>query len=346
MNNLNDIVSTERRKPLLSAHNTNSYLTNLPVEEANLELKAILKYFQDPDTYLPLYQKEEFVNGLSIEARMELIDDKEKAAGIVKRESLYHSHDFFEMMYVYDGSCRNWISSKERICQKGDLLLYNLQTVHKLLINEDSVVFNILISKEILMTSFLDLLQSESSIYQFYINSLYNIPSENHILFHLEEECDTKNILHSLILEYVGKKPFYEKVMRIHFSNLLIHLTRLLEKNETMQAQFFEGIDINAILEYIHANYQTVTLQSLSDHFGYSPRSMMRIFKKVTKRTFSDIIREYRMLAAINYLRNTQISIDDIALRTGFSERAYFDKVFKQSFKLTPHEYRQLIQHQ
>ncbi len=345
MNNLNDIVRKERRHPLLSAHSINSYLTNLPIEDDNTELKAILRYFQRPDIYLPLYQKEEFVNGLSIEARMEFIDDNERAMGIVTRESLYHSHDFFEMMYVYDGSCRNWISNKEMTCQKGDLLLYNLQTVHKLLINESSVVFNILISKEILMTSFLDLLQSESSIYQFYINSLYNIPSESHILFHLEEECETKNILHSLIQEYVDKKPFYEKVMRIHFSNLLIHLTRLLE-HETMQAKLSEGIDINAILEYIHANYQTVTLQSLSDHFGYSPRSMMRLFKKVTNRTFSDIIREYRMLAAINYLRNTQLSIDDIAFQIGFSERAYFDKVFKQSFKLTPHEYRQLIQQQ
>lgn len=339
---IDEMMAKERRNPSFSKHHINSYLTNLPVSEDNTELKAILKYFNDPSVYLPLHQAEEFKEGLSIEVRAEMIDADDKALGINRRESLYHNHDFFEMMYVYAGECTNDISGKQMRLRAGDLLLYNLQTVHKLIIDDpDAVVFNILAAREVICGLFLDLMKSEDPLMQFYVHSIYDIPGDQFMIFHLSQDEGTAMILHDLIMEYVRKDAMYDKVMQADFLNLLIRLARLRSQRQTEKSVASkDGMDVNEVLTYIHDNYRTVTLQSLSDHYSYTTRSMIRFLKKYTTRTFSDIIREYRLLNACGWLKNTKMSIDDIALETGFSERGYFDKVFKARFRMTPFEYR------
>lgn len=336
------IIEKERLNPTFSKHHINSYLTNLPVENENTELRSILKYFRSPDVFLPLTQSQEFRNGLSIEVRAEMIDADDRSLGITRRESLYHNHDFFEMMYVYAGTCTNFISGKEMKLQAGDLLLYNLQTVHKLVIDDpDTAVFNILAGQEVFCGLFLDLMKSEDPLMQFYVHSIYNIPGDQFMIFHLAEDEGTVMPLHDLIIESVRKDTMFDKIMQADFLNLLIRLARLRSHRQAEKsAASKDGMDINEVLTYIHDNYRTVTLQSLSDHYSYTTRSMIRFLKKYTARTFTEIVREYRLLNACGWLKNTDKSIDEIALETGFTERGYFDKVFKIRFRMTPYEFR------
>jgi AraC-like DNA-binding protein len=246
------------------------------------------------------------------------------------------------MMYVYSGTCTNFISDKEMKLQAGDLLLYNLQTVHKLVIDDpEAAVFNILIGREVLCGMFLDLMKSEDPLMQFYVHSIYDIPGDQFMIFHLAEEDSTVYPLHDLIIESVRRNAMFDKVMQADFLNLLIRLARLRSHRQTEKSVASkDSMDINEVLTYIHNNYRTVTLQSLSDHYSYTTRSMIRFLKKYTARTFSEIVREYRLLNACGWLKNTDKSIDAIALETGFTERGYFDKVFKTRFRMTPHEFR------
>jgi len=336
------IMAEERKKPSFSKHRINSYLTNLPVDKENNELRGILKYMDDPSVFLPLTQTQEFRNGLSIEVRAEMIDADDEALGITRRESLYHNHDFFEMMYVYSGTCVNYISGKEMKLQEGDLLLYNLQTVHKLVIDDpEAVIFNILAGRELFGGLFVELMKSGDPLMQFYVHSLCDIPGDQFMIFHLAEEDSTLMPLHDMIIEFSRKDALYDKVMQADFLNLLIRLARLRSERQTEKSvRSKDRMDINEVLTYIQLHYKDITLQSLSDHYSYTTRSMIRFLKKYTARTFSEIVREYRLLSACGRLKNTEMSIDDIALETGFAERGYFDKVFKTRFRMTPYEFR------
>lgn len=334
------IISSERENPTFSAHHINSYVTNLPVGNANTELKSILKYFPDHRVYLSLFQKDEFKNGLSIEVKAEMINNRDTSAGITYMESLYHNHDFFEMMYVYKGHCTNFINNTEMRLQEGDLLLYNLQTVHKLIIdNAETVVFNILVGREIFSQSFMELLQNDDPVMQFFINSLYSIPDDQYISFHLTDE-DALQPLLDLIIEFARKDLMYTSIMRSDYMNLIIRLARMRRKNQTLKSSSSSSMDINNVLRYIHDHFKNISLVDLADHYGYTPRSMIRYLKKYTHMTFSEILRNYRLLIACDRLRICSLSIDEIARETGFSERGYFDRVFKQYFSVTPAEYR------
>jgi AraC-like DNA-binding protein len=243
--------------------------------------------------------------------------------------------------YVYAGTCKNVIGNKEMRLSAGDLLLYNLQTVHKLILDDpDAVVFNILAGREVFSQSFLNLFSENNPVLQFYIHSLYDIPGDQYCAFHLSGN-DALNPLHNMIAEFIRKEAMYEKIMYLDFQNLLVRLSRIrLSTRSELSVTNNEGLDINTVLTYVHDNYTDVTLQSLSDHFSYTTRSMIRFLKKYTHKTFSEILRDFRMLSACNLLRNSNTPIDGIALQTGFSERSYFDRVFKQTFHVTPAEYR------
>lgn len=53
-----------------------------------------------------------------------------------------------------------------------------------------------------------------------------------------------------------------------------------------------------------------------------------------------EYILEYRLSQALFLLNNTNRSITEIALQTGFSTTSYFISIFKKKMSLTPFEYK------
>ena len=58
--------------------------------------------------------------------------------------------------------------------------------------------------------------------------------------------------------------------------------------------------------------------------------------------TPADIIREYRLTIVERLLLTTQLSIEEIMDKTGFSNRGTFYKAFAQRFEMTPKQYRKI----
>ena len=73
---------------------------------------------------------------------------------------------------------------------------------------------------------------------------------------------------------------------------------------------------------------------------GYSTRQFYRRLKNITDKTPADIIREYRLTIVERLLLTTQLSIEEIMDKTGFTNRGTFYKVFAQKFEMTPKQYR------
>ncbi|MEE2732042.1 MAG: AraC family transcriptional regulator ligand-binding domain-containing protein [Pseudomonadota bacterium] len=57
--------------------------------------------------------------------------------------------------------------------------------------------------------------------------------------------------------------------------------------------------------------------------------------------SFSDILEEQRIALAQGYLRQHQISLDDVAANLGYSEQSSFGRAFKRWTGVTPKQYRQ-----
>ena len=89
-------------------------------------------------------------------------------------------------------------------------------------------------------------------------------------------------------------------------------------------------------VDYINEHYEGITLDSLSQHTGYSKAHFCRKFKQETGMTVNHYIERLRMDKAKNLLAETDMPIKDIALACGYGDLAYFTNRCKKLFDLPP----------
>ncbi|MCD7807926.1 MAG: AraC family transcriptional regulator, partial [Erysipelotrichaceae bacterium] len=101
---------------------------------------------------------------------------------------------------------------------------------------------------------------------------------------------------------------------------------------------------LSEICEYIKSHYQeNLTLSEVADIYGYSPQYLSRIFKKYTGTTFLAYLHTIRLNAAYKQIAQTDYSILMIAEDNGFSNVKALNKLFKETYGMTPTAYRKQI---
>lgn len=99
--------------------------------------------------------------------------------------------------------------------------------------------------------------------------------------------------------------------------------------------------DSISFTEYLAAHYREhITLESVSEHFGFNPTYFSRIFAKKTGRNFNVYLSSLRLDHATHLLETTTSSIPDISEESGFSSSRAFIEMFKKVNELTPKQYR------
>lgn len=105
---------------------------------------------------------------------------------------------------------------------------------------------------------------------------------------------------------------------------------------------------IKPALTYIRENYHDplmITEPRIAEHCGISVSRFRNLFKHDIGMTLPQYINHTRLSAAIHLLETTDQSIAQIATESGFFEVAYFNRVFRKYFGMSPKEMRKKRQH-
>lgn len=98
---------------------------------------------------------------------------------------------------------------------------------------------------------------------------------------------------------------------------------------------------IKKMMTYIENHYaENITLKSIATSASISERECNRHFQKQIHETPLQYLQEFRIDNAANLLLHSDMSITDVALKSGFENSSYFSKVFKQHMHCTPKVYR------
>jgi AraC-like DNA-binding protein len=84
---------------------------------------------------------------------------------------------------------------------------------------------------------------------------------------------------------------------------------------------------------------QPTSFELIAGRLRMSPRTLRRKLEQEGT-SFRELIDELRAHAAIKYVRDTDLTIEDIAFALGFSDAAAFRHAFRRWTKSAPHEYR------
>ena len=95
------------------------------------------------------------------------------------------------------------------------------------------------------------------------------------------------------------------------------------------------------VADYVSEKHtENITLGDIAKEFSYDYNYMSRCFKNMFNMSFTDFVNLYRLETATVLLDNTDKSILDIALASGFQSMRNFNEVFKRNLNITPSQYR------
>lgn len=92
---------------------------------------------------------------------------------------------------------------------------------------------------------------------------------------------------------------------------------------------------------YVSGNFKnTFSLEDMAKDLGVSKYVLSRIFSKTFHSNFKQYLNDTRLDYARHRLENTEDSITNICLDSGFDSQRTFNRVFKERFRVSPTEYR------
>lgn len=99
--------------------------------------------------------------------------------------------------------------------------------------------------------------------------------------------------------------------------------------------------NIDEIKGYVNEHFsEHLSASGIGAHFHYAPAYLSALFKEQAGINLTTYIENVRMEWAKHYLDLREMSITDVALKTGYSDVSYFSKVFKKYTGVSPREYK------
>lgn len=239
-----------------------------------------------------------------------------------------HLHKDVELLYVIKGQVYVKVESSEYTMKKDDVLLINANNRHSFKINKDSVLICINIS----------------------YMELCKVIEHNSVMFRCNSISDSNNNYTKLIesinkildcLFKNGKKLTLISAQFELINELVDHFIIsdhvILKDNKKKK-----HVDrLNEITNYIYHNYkEPITLNDLADKEYLSAPYLSKFIKDQLGVTFTEYLNSIRLNYAMEDVISTDLPITRIALENGFATTFIFNKCFKETFHMTPNEYR------
>ncbi|PTN07909.1 AraC family transcriptional regulator [Mangrovibacterium marinum] len=99
--------------------------------------------------------------------------------------------------------------------------------------------------------------------------------------------------------------------------------------------------DLRKVLKYIHHHInQPISLEQVAREFGYSSRTLSRLFHKNIDSSFLQYVKLARIIHSMEQLLQTNLSISDIAYNAGYNSLSAFSYTFQQIVHKSPAEFR------
>ena len=132
----------------------------------------------------------------------------------------------------------------------------------------------------------------------------------------------------------------YQKIKTLE---LLLYLgkTELTSKQQLTEYQAQQIRIVQKIHDQmIQHMEQRITIEDLSRQYLINPTTLKAAFKSIYGTSIAAHIKEHRMEQAAKMLRQSKMSIAEIAQAVGYDSHSKFTAAFKAYFKVLPKEYR------
>jgi len=262
---------------------------------------------------------------------------------VVYKSELPHTHEFIELVYIYSGSGNHRVNDNSFYVQKGDLLFINFKQIHSFTSDDNMTYINLLLKPEFMSK---ELINTENLFDVFSLSIFDEFKGEycnnsSIVSFRGKDMIEIECLINYLLDEFNEKQVGYKSIMNGYMQ---IIFSKLMRKLKTPERDNFMGYLHRLtpdILKYIDDNcFEKLTLVELAEKCFYNPAYFSRIFKECYGKSLTAYIQEKRINEAARLLKETDLSIEKIYEKAGFTDKGQFYKNFKEHMGITPKLYR------
>jgi AraC-like DNA-binding protein len=240
-------------------------------------------------------------------------------------QCLPHFHNSLEFTLTLEGCTEAMFCGKSVLLQPGDLFLVSGLTAHGYKRGNRSHVIMLIVPMEFIplyapMFSrkvFASVKTSKKSVTDEVLHCLRRLLAIG--------QCDesSENLVRSYIYVILG---------------LLIREVGLVDASD-------EKALSQSVLLYLQNNcLSKITLEDLSRRFGYSKYRFSRTFNQSVGCSLTQYVGALRARHAANLLRETDLPLIEICMNSGFDSLRTFYRSFKNTFGITPTQYRKRVE--
>lgn len=251
----------------------------------------------------------------------------------------WHFHPEMELVYVNKGKGKRHIGNHLSYFNNSQLLLIGANLPHygftdRLGTSGSETIIQF--KEDFLGKNFFSLPEMKK------INNLFQ-KSKKGILFGVE----TKKKMNSKI-EQVSQEEGFKKCLVfleiLHELSKTADYTILNIEGFALETTSQDSSKIDQIYNHINDNFkQHISLEEIANVANLTVPAFCRYFKKVTGKTFTKLVNEYRVVHATKLLSESKMSIANVAFECGFHNFSHFSKQFKEVTAKSASNYRKEI---
>ncbi|MDY0236403.1 MAG: helix-turn-helix domain-containing protein, partial [Gudongella sp.] len=247
-----------------------------------------------------------------------------------------HWHKHVEILYVLKGSVGVRVGKELNILKENDLILINNSELHSTKkTNEDNIILS---------------LQIDSNYFNKYIKNFSNMYFKCKSISEINEDSldyDLIRVHIAKILWDVNKKSvnFGLDIIKETIEIISYLMQNCVDSTLSDNRTIFSDerlVKINSIINYIDENFDNgISLEDVAKQQDNSVYYVSHFIKDALGLSFQEYIDLKRLDKAIALIINTEKTITDIALESGFPSPKSLNRIIKREYGLTSKEFKE-----
>lgn len=250
-----------------------------------------------------------------------------------------HTHDYIEVVYMCSGETTHIINGEKILLREGELLFLSQNAKQEIMpAGIDDIAVNFIILPEFFDSTLIMMGNEETPLRRFVINCLKSKNCDSAYLhFCVSDILPIQNLVENLIWTLLNnvqnKRNINQTTMGLLFLQLLNCTDRLIYRDKHDEC-------VMQTLKYVEEHYENGSLIELANKMHYDFSWLSREIKRKTGKTYTELVQDKRLSKACYLLKNTDMTVSEAALRVGYSNKSYFTRLFKKTYKCSPGYYK------
>ena len=245
-----------------------------------------------------------------------------------------HWHDDLEFIYVLSGDIGYYVDGEHVVMRAGEGIFVNARHMH-LICNADlgctllCIIFppTVLCSTEFIASKMVNPVLNAKELAYLLLSE--QVPWQKEILTEIKEIYDNS-------LQENGEPDIMAAIYRL-WGTLYRNIdVKTVEKHKDENL-----ILMKRMLDYLYENYdKKITLNDICAQAGIGKNKCTELFRRYTNMSPMDYLRNYRVEKGVELLRETDLSVTEIAYEVGMSGASYFAESLRKYRGCSPLQIR------